>query len=155
MTRQVYPWRIARACFGVPSVVRFDAQMNTKLLMAASASVLAVAGIAGSFLPHELLTRLGVEPDGLLPTIVQLHAALLLGFAAVNWMAKDSLIGGIYNRPVALGNLLHFTVGAITLVKFVIGGGAAPLFVIIATVLYVLFATGFAIVLFGSPVKPA
>jgi hypothetical protein len=123
--------------------------------MGASALAMGLAGIAGSFLPHELLVRMGVPAAGLLPTLVQLYGALLLGFAAVNWMAKDSLIGGIYNRPVALGNLLHFATGAITLVKFVIGGGTTPMFVIIATVLYVAFAAAFAVVVFGSPVKPA
>jgi hypothetical protein len=128
--------------------------VNTKTLMAASALAMGLAGIAGSFLPHELLVRMGVSAAGLLPTLVQLYAALLLGFAAVNWTAKDSLIGGIYNRPVALGNVLHFATGAITLVKFAIAGGTTPMYVIVATVLYVAFAAGFAVVLFGSPVKP-
>ena len=128
--------------------------MNTKLLMASSALAMAAAGIAGSFLPHELLGWLGVTQNGILPIVMQLYAALLLGFAAVNWMGKESLIGGIYNRPVAVGNLMHFVIGAITLIKYIIGGGALPLHVIVAASLYALFAVGFAVVMFGSPVKP-
>jgi hypothetical protein len=82
-----------------------------------------------------------------LTLMVQLHAALLLAFAMLNWMAKESLIGGIYNRPLAVGNLVHFVVGAIMLAKF-ISGGAGPLFVI-ATLIYVAFAIGFGVLVFG------
>jgi len=31
-----------------------------------------------------------------------------LGFSILNWMSKASLIGGIYNKPLLIGNLLHF-----------------------------------------------
>ena len=128
--------------------------MNTRILMAASAIVMGVAGAAGLFLPHELLAALGAPATGLLPLLVQLHAGVLLGFAMINWMAKDSLIGGIYNRPVLVGNTAHFTIGAITLVKIVIGGIREPA-VVVATVIYVVFAIGFGMLMFGSPVKPA
>ena len=126
--------------------------MNTKILMAASALVMAAAGIAGLFAPHEVLAAIGAPATGLLPTLIQLHAGVLLGFAMVNWMAKNSLIGGIYNRPVLVGNTAHFTIGAITLVKIVIGN-ATPA-IIVATVIYVIFAIGFGMLMFGSPVKP-
>jgi hypothetical protein len=127
--------------------------MNTRILMAASAIVMGVAGAAGLFLPHEILSAIGAPATGLLPTLIQLHAGALLGFAMVNWMAKDSLIGGIYNRPVLVGNTAHFTIGAITLVKIVIAN-ATPT-IIVATVIYVVFAVGFGMLMFGSPVKPA
>ena len=122
--------------------------MNTKIVMAASAAAMGVAGIAGSFLPQELLAALHV-PGGAVPTLmVQLHGAVLLAFAMVNWMGKDSLIGGIYNRPVAVGNLMHFAVGAITLAKFAIGGHTAP-GALAVTAVYVLFAAAFAVIVFG------
>jgi hypothetical protein len=128
--------------------------MKTKLLMAASAVVMGAAGLAGTFLPQELLRALHLPASDVPALLVQLHAALLLGFAMLNWMAKESLIGGVYNRPLAIGNLVHFVVGAITLVKF-ISGGAGPLFVI-ATVIYAAFAVGFGILVFGVrlPQKP-
>ena len=34
-------------------------------------------------------------------------------------MAKESLIGGIYNRPIAIGNFMHFAVGAMALIKII------------------------------------
>ncbi len=127
--------------------------MNAKMLMASSALAMAVAGLVASFLPHELLAALRIPSAGVLPTCVQLHGAALLGFAALNWMAKDSLIGGIYNRPVAIGNLLHFAVGAITLVKWVLAGASSAA-TLVATALYAIFALGFVALVFGSPVKP-
>ena len=47
----------------------------------------------------------------------QACGVLYLGFAILNWMAKDDLIGGIYSRPVAMGNFLHFFTIAMALVK--------------------------------------
>jgi predicted neutral ceramidase superfamily lipid hydrolase len=119
--------------------------------MGASAIVMGAAGVAGLFLPQEIAAALGVSASGLLPSLLQIHAAMLLGFAMINWMAKDSLIGGIYNRPVLVGNVAHFAIGAITLLKVVAGNATPPL--IAATVIYVIFAVGFGMLMFSSPVK--
>ena len=126
--------------------------MNTKILMLASAIVMALAGLAASFLPHELLSALNAPSTGATPVLIQLLGALLIAFAMVNWMGKDSLIGGIYQRPVAIGNLLHFVTGALALAKFVIRGGA-PTALIVAAVVYAVFAIAFAKIVFWSPVK--
>lgn len=126
--------------------------MNTKFLMTASAVVLGLAGVGGLFLPHELLLSIGVTPAGLLPTIIQILGALFLAFAMTNWMARESAIGGIYNRPLAVGNLTHFAVGAITFIKLLLAKNTAPL-VIGAAVVYALFAAGFAAVTFGKGLR--
>lgn len=125
--------------------------MNTKLLLGASAIVLGAAGIAGTFAPHELLSAFGIAPAGALPVMVQLLAAVLFGFAMLNWAAKGSLIGGIYNRPVAIGNLTHFVIGALASVKAIVGGQTNRVLIGVAVV-YVVFAGGFAVVFFRSPV---
>ncbi len=125
--------------------------MNTKILMAASALFMGAAGAAGLFLPHEILAVLSAPANGILPLLVQLHAAVLLAFAMTNWMAKESLIGGIYNRPLAVGNVTHFVIGAITLLKLVVRDATPPF--IAATAIYVIFAIGFGMLMFGSPVK--
>jgi len=64
--------------------------VNTKLLLTASALVLGALGIAGSFLPQELLAALGVAPSGVLALLVQLLAALLFAFSMV------LVLAGIY-----------------------------------------------------------
>ena len=125
--------------------------MNTKLLLSASALTLGVAGIAGTFAPHEIASALGFTATGALPLIIQLLAASLFGFAMVNWMARGSLIGGIYNRPVLVGNVAHFLIGALAAVKAVLAGEHRPLLIAIA-VIYAIFAIGFSLLLFRSPV---
>ncbi|MEA2488459.1 MAG: hypothetical protein QOH21_251 [Acidobacteriota bacterium] len=127
---------------------------KSRAIMGASAVVLAVCGLGCTFLPQEFLAVVGVAPNAVMTAVVQILGALLLAFAMVNWMAKDSLIGGIYNRPVAVGNLVHFAVGAITLAKLVLAGGA-PRYLLLPAVLYAVFAIAFATLVFGSPVKPA
>ena len=99
-----------------------------------------------------MLRSVGIDPSGILPVLVQLLAALLFAFAMVNWMARGSLIGGIYNRPVAIGNLTHFGIGALTLTKAVISGERTMPVVTFAC-LYVGFALAFTILFFRSPVK--
>jgi hypothetical protein len=115
--------------------------------MTSAAIVLAALGLAALFAPQELLTYLGAAPIGFLPSLVQLFAAALLGLAVMDWMAKDSKIGGIYLRPTAIGNLFHFTAGGITLVRFALHGHP-PLFAIVAAIFYALFAVAFALVVF-------
>ena len=125
--------------------------MNTKLLMTLSAVIMGLTGIFLSFLPHEFLSYLnGSAGSTLDPLIIQLLGALYFAFAMVNWMAKGSLIGGIYARPVAIGNLTHFTVGALALVK---GYASAPPLVLGATVVYIIMTISFGIVFFRDPVK--
>jgi hypothetical protein len=126
---------------------------KAKAIMTASALAMAVCGVAASFLPQEILATIGVAPHVVMTAVVQLLGALLLAFAMVNWMAKDSQIGGIYNRPVAIGNLVHFAVGAITLVKLVLAGGA-PRYVLVAAVVYAVFAAAFATLVFGRRITP-
>jgi len=125
--------------------------MNTKLLLAVSGFFMAATGIAALFLPHEILRALEIQPIGLLPVIVQLLAAMFFAFGLVNWTARGSLIGGIYNRPVAIGNLVHFAIGGITLFKAAASHHRIILWV--TAIVYLVFAAGFALVFFTSPVK--
>jgi hypothetical protein len=111
------------------------------------------AGVIGSFFPHELLRWTGSPAVGSGPVIVQLAAALLFGFALLNWTARGSLLGGIYNRPVAIGNLTHFTMGALALSKHFAAGDRST-FIGASALVYLLFAIGFAAALFRSPVQP-
>jgi hypothetical protein len=129
-------------------------ELNTKVLLTASASFMAVCGLAATFLPQEILARVGEGSGPVLTLIVQAAGALYFAFAILNWMAKDSLIGGIYARPISLGNLVHFFIGAITLLKAIFAGHRGPMMAT-AGVAYSLFAAGFIwIVFFWSPVKP-
>jgi hypothetical protein len=117
-------------------------------LLIASSAALALSGGVATFAPVELLNRLGVTATGPVVIIVQLLGALYLAFAMTNWTAKGAPIGGIYSRPISLGNQLHFTVGAIALGKYAgTHGGTPVLLVLLAT--YAVFAVGFWLLIFG------
>ena len=112
-----------------------------------------VLGLIASFLPHETLTYAGSDPNELTILIVQVAGALYAGFALLNWSAKGNLIGGIYSRPVALGNFVHFAIVAIALLKAAASGFALTP-VVVGAAAYVVFAVGFGYVMFNHP-KPA
>ena len=122
--------------------------MNTRALMVASSITLGVAGLVATFAPVELLHALGAASVAPLPVVVQLLGALYVGFALTNWTAKDNAIGGIYSRPLSLGNSVHFTVGALALGKS-LGPAANPL-VVAGFLIYTLFAFRFLWLTFGS-----
>jgi hypothetical protein len=126
--------------------------MKSKWVMAASAIFMAVLGLAATFLPHDLLARIEAPQSGVLPLVIQLAGALYIAFAFLNWMAKDSVIGGIYNRPLAMGNLLHFLAGGLALLK---GGFAKdmPGAVLVIATCYALLAIAFGLIVFTSPVR--
>ena len=124
----------------------------TRTLMRASALVLALFGVVGTFAPDELLQWLNAPVVPLLILLVQVLGALYLGFAGLNWMARDQLIGGIYSRPVAVGNLLHFLTAGLAALKLLASTPYLPglwLF----TLIYAAFAIGFSIVLFRHPIR--
>ncbi|MEO8721306.1 MAG: hypothetical protein ABI297_05265 [Ginsengibacter sp.] len=126
--------------------------MNRKYIMIASAIVMGLSGLAASFLPVKILMNAGISSNETLILFVQVTGALYLGFAMMNWMAKTVLIGGIYARPLAMGNFTHFVIAAITLLKVATNHSVSP-YLWVATIIYSIFASLFGIILFTSPVK--
>ena len=127
-----------------------EGRVKTRWLLSASALFMAVLGLATTFAPQELLAAICAPDQGPVVIVVQATGALYLGFAMLNWMARGSLIGGVYNRPVALANFLHFAVAAMGLVKAAWTGPPAAALVVAALV-YAAFAAGFGRVLFTHP----
>ena len=95
---------------------------------------------------------MGTGSTKLPQVILQILGALYLGFAMLNWMAKASLIGGIYSRPVAIGNFMHFMVGALALIKVFFANTGVKI-ILIPAITYLLFSLMFATIVFGSPQK--
>jgi hypothetical protein len=128
--------------------------MNTKLLMTLSALAMGLTGISLSFLPHEIVSYLsGATATVRDALVLQVLGALYFAFAMVNWIAKANLIGGIYARPIAIGNLTHFTIGALALAKGYFAIHAME--VMVVAIVYAVFAILFAVVFFRHPVKEA
>lgn len=124
--------------------------MSSRFLMIASAAFLALLGLLLSFAPAEALAFMGQSANGLLPVLLQLAGALYLAFALMNWTAKGSVFGGIYGRAIVLGNFMHFTMGALALLKAAINPGFSA-WPWVLTVLYAAFALLFGRLLFRHP----
>jgi hypothetical protein len=108
------------------------------------------AGAVCNFMPDDIAAAMGLTglPAGTF--LVQLLAGLLLALAVTNWMCRSLRVGGIYGRPLALGNALNFVVAAFAFGR--IGDGVLP-----ATIGWALFAVtlvhaiGFVWVVFAAP----
>ena len=116
--------------------------MNTKILMTSSSLVLGIAAVSALFAPDVVLSWLHTSVTAQLSVMVQMMGALYFAFALMNWTAKDSAIGGIYARPVSLGNFGHFFVGASLLIRYQISA-TFNLSTFIIMVIYVVFAALF------------
>lgn len=125
--------------------------MNTKLLMIASSIFMGLIGVALSFMPNEIVETLGPAPDGTL--ILQLAGAIYFGFAMTNWMAKGVLIGGIYSRPLSIGNFSHFLIAGLALLKTYFNSNTSSIYIYVLTIIYVLFAISFGYLTFTHPLK--
>jgi len=127
--------------------------MNTKIVMTISALFLAAIGGLLSFLPNEIANFLNIEPNNITTLFLMLLSSLYLGFGMLNWMAKGTLIGGIYNKPIVIGNLMHFGVGGIALVKVASKIKTNSEIVISLAVAYVIFTILFFYIFRKNPTK--
>jgi Fe2+ transport system protein B len=124
--------------------------MNTKALMIISAIFLAINGFGFTFFPNEIASLLINTDNYILVLILQILGALYLGFSILNWTSKSSLIGGIYNKPILMGNLLHFFTASMTLIKLNQGFQDNQL-IFSYTIIYSLFTLSFGYVFFTNP----
>ncbi len=116
--------------------------MKTKSLMIASTLFLGVAGLSALFVPEELLNLFGAPQANQLLVLIQLMGALYLSFALMNWTAKDNIIGGVYLRPISIANFAHFTIGALSLIKYQLSD-AVNVFLWGVLIVYAVFAVIF------------
>jgi hypothetical protein len=123
--------------------------INTKFLMVSSAVFLGLLGFSASFLPLEIAEYYGAPAGALSELLIEMTGALYLGFAVLNWMARGNIIGGIYSRPVALGNFFHFTLIALLLIKYTITNTMSTSFAIGGAICAV-FALSFGYILFAG-----
>ncbi|HEY2321539.1 MAG TPA: hypothetical protein VGJ82_01635 [Thermoanaerobaculia bacterium] len=119
--------------------------------MFSSACFMAAAGVDLLFAPAETLTAFGAGANPVLTVVAQVMGGLYFGFAILNWMARRSTIGGIYHRPLVVGNLTHFAAGALALLKAANKIPGSPVTWIFVAA-YSVFAIGFGTLLFRSPV---
>ena len=66
-----------------------------------------VFGLTALFFPDLATEEIGAGAS----VPVQLFGGCLLGYAALNWMGRSAILGGIYGRPIVVAN---FGMGVIT-----------------------------------------
>ena len=127
--------------------------MNTKSLMTLSAIILALIGISLIFLPKEILDYFELSVSDTLELLMQIIGSFYFAFAILNWMSKGSIIGGIYNRPIAIANLTHFVIVGLALIKGVLANPSLSYVIWSIAIIYSIFAILFGIVAFKHPVS--
>lgn len=127
--------------------------MNTKILMTASALFLGIIGIILFFFTQEISTYLNFDINLISILFLQILSSFYLGLGILNWMAKSNLIGGIYSRPLAIGNLMHFGVSAIAFIKIIYKIKTHFEFILVLTIIYSIFTLCFAYIFMTNPRK--
>jgi hypothetical protein len=107
-----------------------------------------ITGIILTFFPQEFASFFNMADSNII--LLQVLGGLYFGFAMLNWAAKANLTGGIYSKPVTIGNFSHFVIGGLALLKFGTRNTTNP-YIWVATILYLVFAILFGIVFFTSP----
>ena len=116
--------------------------------MASSALCAGAFGAMLLFAPEEVSGALTPGRGG--SSLIPLLGAALLGFGAMNWIARGAVLGGIYGRAVVAGNQTHLTIGGLLLVKQGVDVGANNPAYWVLTGLYVLGAGFFGYLTFFS-----
>ena len=127
--------------------------MNTKLIMTISSIILGATGITLTFAPDTVLLHLDMDTNPTSLLLAQVMGGLYFANSMLNWMAKGSLIGGIYNRPVAVANFTHFLIGGLSIIKRLISDPGLSKALWVAGGVYVILGLLFVIILFRHPVQ--
>lgn len=101
--------------------------MISSLVSRVSAAVLGIGGLALLFAPDVILTRLvpGFPPEA--AWVGQLIAAAWIALAALNWLSRGAMLGGIYGRPVVFANSVLYFVTALSVMDAASHGHASLL----------------------------
>ena len=108
-------------------------------------------GIVLTFLPQEIADYMGIAFNQLTILLLQILGSFYLGFALLNWMSKENLIGGIYRKPLVVGNLVHFLVSSLTLIKILFSAETHFIFILMLSIPYVVFAFSFGYIMRTTP----
>lgn len=118
----------------------------------ASAAFLAVGGLALLFASDDILPRLILGFPPAAAWIGQMLGAAWLAVAALNWLSRSTLVGGIYGRPFVVANVALYFISAMVLLKIVARGGV-PASLWLAFVPVVLFAGIYGWLLLRGPIE--
>jgi hypothetical protein len=127
--------------------------MNTKIIMTICSIILGATGVILSFAPDLVLRNLDLDVNPTSVLLGQVLGGLYFGYSMLNWMTKESLIGGIYNRPVAIANFTHFMIAGLAIIKKLISHPELPKAIWAAGAVYLVFGLLFILILFRHPIN--
>jgi hypothetical protein len=127
--------------------------MNTKIIMTISSIILGATGVILTFAPDMVLRNLNIDTNPTSILLGQVIGGLYFGYSMLNWMTKESLIGGIYNRPVAIANFTHFLIAGLSIIKRLISDPGLPKALWVAGAVYLVFGLLFILILFRHPIN--
>lgn len=125
--------------------------MYTKIIMFSSALLLGFSGLILTFFPDELAESFGEPENRIVVMLLQIIGAMYFAFGMLNWMARKSRIGGIYNRPIAIANMTHFMMVGITMAKLKFSHAELSDAFWPVILVYILYAAVFIRILFTTP----
>lgn len=123
---------------------------SSALITRASAALLACGGIALLFMSDSILPALAPGTPDHAAWLGQLAGAGWLAIAALNWLGKSTLIGGIYGRPLVLANLILCFISTMVLLRGVWDAATPPALWWLA-VPFVVMTVVYGVVLFKGP----
>jgi hypothetical protein len=101
--------------------------MVSSILSRVSALVLFITGLVLLFAPDVVLPAVvpGFPASG--EWVGQLLGAAWLGVAALSWLQRGAVLGGVYGRPTVLANLALYFISALSLLRALLSHGAPPM----------------------------
>lgn len=91
--------------------------MISGILSRSTAALLALGGAMLLFAPDAVLPRLVPDFPAAGFWLGQLLGTAWLGVAALNWLNRSAILGGIYSRTVVLANVAIWFMGALVVLR--------------------------------------
>lgn len=123
--------------------------LPSRTLLSVTAALLAVGGVGMLFAPDAVLRTLSGQREA--PGwFVQVLGAAWCGFAALNWLSRGIVVGGIYGRPLVAANFVHFLMVSLVLGRAGASGVLTSEMWLVLLVI-ALFAAAYGLRLYGGP----
>lgn len=119
--------------------------------MTLAALTYCITGAVASFAPEVVTSFLKTENSLLIFLLVQAFGAFNFAMGIQNWMLKSSLIGGIYNRPLVIANLIYFMMSGIAISKGLMKLEKVSVIICFLGIIYLLFAIVYCFIFFKNP----
>ncbi|WP_234572558.1 hypothetical protein [Rhodohalobacter sp. 614A] len=114
-----------------------------KGIMVASGILNGILGIVLTFLPQEIGGWLGLASETEAGVLAfQLLGGALFGLGLINYMGRNAILGGIYGKPILLGNMVFHFIAALDLIRFIFDADQFG-FLMVVAMLYTFLAAAF------------